>query len=525
MRYLSNKDGPARKPAAEDLIDLPLSTELQDNLANMRTLLQSCSDAVVKEFSFGNPATRASLFYFDGLINKQQIETHLLKPLLLELNMMQDQDTLSWQNEPDLLDKIQDKILSLAEVKRLSSFQEICHHIASGDTVLLIDGCTQGLVAGTRSWEGRPIQAPENEVTVFGPKEGFNETLRFNTAILRRRLKSTRLKIDSLVLGRISKTDVVVCYIEGIAPPELVKEVTARLNNIDIDAILDTGYLAELIADHKWTLFTQTEHTEKPDRVCGQLLEGKVCIMADGTSMALVLPISFPEYMISPEDYYIHFIPASLFRMLRLSAFLLALLLPSLYVALISYHHEMIPTPLLLTIAATRQNVPFPAFLEALIMEATFELLREAGLRLPRAVGPAVSIVGALIIGDAAVRAGLVSTPMVVVVAFTGIASFVSPSYNAGIVIRIARFGFLFASGLLGFLGIVIALLLMMIRMASLSSFGLPYLSPMAPLNLRQMTDIIVRRPWFKNFQRPYWEGMTDQTRQQHVNEKGVNNE
>lgn len=521
MRYISNKADPAKKPAPGNLIDMTLSTKLQDNLDRMQVLLQSCSDAVVREFSFGNPSIRACMFYFDGLTDKNQIETNLLKPLLLELNMMQDQAAQPWENEPDLLNKVQDRILSLAELKRLNSLQEICHHITSGDTVLLLDGCTEGLVAGTRSWAGRPIQVPENEVSVFGPKEGFSETLRFNTAILRRRLKSTRLKIDSMVLGRISKTDVVVCYIEGIAPPELVKEVTARLNNIDIDAILDTGYLAELIVDHKWTIFTQTEHTEKPDRVCGQLLEGKVCIMADGTSMALILPISFPEYMIASEDYYIHFIPASLFRMLRFTAFLLALLMPSLYVALISYHHEMIPTPLLLTIAATRQNVPFPAFLEALILEFTFELLREAGLRLPRAVGPAVSIVGALIIGDAAVRAGLVSTPMVVVVAFTGIASFVSPSYNAGIIIRIARFGFLFASGLLGFLGIIIALLLMIIRMVSLSSFGFPYMSPMAPLNMRQMTDIIIRRPWFKSFQRPYWEGMMDIIRQRNVEEKG----
>ena len=521
MRYISNKADPAKKPAPGNLIDMTLSTKLQDNLDRMQVLLQSCSDAVVREFSFGNPSIRACMFYFDGLTDKNQIETNLLKPLLLELNMMQDQAAQPWENEPDLLDKVQDRILSLAELKRLNSLQEICHHITSGDTVLLLDGCTEGLVAGTRSWAGRPIQVPENEVSVFGPKEGFSETLRFNTAILRRRLKSTRLKIDSMVLGRISKTDVVVCYIEGIAPPELVKEVTARLNNIDIDAILDTGYLAELIVDHKWTIFTQTEHTEKPDRVCGQLLEGKVCIMADGTSMALILPISFPEYMIASEDYYIHFIPASLFRMLRFTAFLLALLMPSLYVALISYHHEMVPTPLLLTIAATRQNVPFPAFLEALILEFTFELLREAGLRLPRAVGPAVSIVGALIIGDAAVRAGLVSTPMVVVVAFTGIASFVSPSYNAGIIIRIARFGFLFASGLLGFLGIIIALLLMIIRMVSLSSFGFPYMSPMAPLNMRQMTDIIIRRPWFKSFQRPYWEGMMDIIRQRNVEEKG----
>jgi spore germination protein KA len=521
LRYISNRENQVKEASPDNLINMPISTDLQVNLDHMQILLKSCSDAVIKEFSFGNPAVRACLFYFDGLTDKKQIEANLLKPLLLELNMMHNTTDLQVENHPDLLDKVQDKILSLAEIKRINNLQAVCHHVTSGDTVLIIDGCAEGLAAGTRSWTGRTIQTPENEVTVFGPKEGFCETLRFNTAVLRRRLKSTQFKIDTLVLGRISKTDVAVCYIEGIVPPRLVEEITTRLNSIDIDAILDTGYLAELIVDHKWTIFTQTEHTEKPDRVCGQLLEGKVCIMADGTPMVLILPISFPEYMISPEDYYIHFIPASLFRMLRFAAFILALLMPSLYVALISFHHEMIPTALLLTIAATRQNVPFPAFLEALILEATFELLREAGLRLPRAVGPAVSIVGALIIGDAAVRAGLVSTPMVVIVAFTGIASFVSPSYNAGIIIRITRFVFLFASGLLGFLGIIIALLLLIIRMASLSSFGLPYLSPMAPFNLRQMGDIIIRRPWFKNFQRPYWEGMMDTTRQNDTAKKG----
>jgi spore germination protein KA len=521
MRYISNRENQVKEASPNNLINKPISTDLQAILDDMQLLLTSCSDAVVKEFSFGNPAVHACLFYFDGLVDKKQIEASLLKPLLLELNMMHNNNDLQVANHPDLLEKVQDKLLNLAEIKRVDNLQAICHHITSGDTVLCIDGCAEALAAGTRSWNGRTIQTPENETTVFGPKEGFCETLRFNTAVLRRRLKSTRFKIDSLVVGRISKTDLAVCYIEGIVPPRLVEEIKARLNRIEIDAILDTGYLAELIVDYKWTIFSQAEHTEKPDRVCGQLLEGKVCIMADGTPMALILPISFPEYMISSEDYYIHFIPASLFRMLRFTAFILALLMPSLYVSLISFHHEMIPTPLLLTIAATRQNVPFPAFLEALILESTFELLREAGLRLPRAVGPAVSIVGALIIGDAAVRAGLVSTPMVVIVAFTGIASFVSPSYNAGIIIRIARFAFMFAAGLLGFLGIIIALLLLIIRMASLSSFGLPYLSPMAPLNLRQMGDIIIRRPWFKNMQRPYWEGMADTTRQNDAAKKG----
>lgn len=516
MRYLNKKNSnEAASPG--NLVKEQLSPHLQENIDKLEVLLQGCSDAVVKEIRFGQSARRGLMLFIDGMTDRKEIEAHLLKPLLLEMNMQEPSRDLEG---PDILSFIQENILPLADLKPVETLDEVCHHVTSGDTVFLIDGYTSGLAAGTRSWQGRQVQSPDNEIVVFGPKEGFTETLRFNTALLRRRIKSTSLKMESLVLGRLSKTDIVVCYIEDIAPPGLVAEVKKRLNAIDIDAILDTGYLAELIADNKWTIFTQTEHTEKPDRVCGALLEGRVCIMADGTPMALVVPIAFPEYMISPEDYYIHFIPASLFRMLRFVAFFIALLSPALYVAIITYHHEMIPTPLLLTIAATRQGVPFPAFVEALLLDATFELLREAGLRLPRAVGPAVSIVGALIIGDAAVRAGLVSTPMVVIIAFTGIASFVNPSYNAGIIVRIARFGFLFAAGALGFLGIIIGLILMALRMASLSSFGLPYLAPLAPFHLQQMGDIIVRRPWFKNKKRPYLEGMKNQIRQADTEEK-----
>lgn len=510
MRYLGKRSGDATELPSE-LTGQRLVNNLQQNLDQLKMLLERCSDAVIKMFSFGNPATRGAMVYFDGLADRRETEEHILKPLLLELNM-QNGPAGSLEGQ-DVFNRLKDNILTLSELKTIESLGELTHHISSGDTVIMIDGFDQALVAGTRSWEGRKVASPENEIVIFGPKEGFTETIRFNTALLRRRLKSSNFKIESMVLGRITKSDVVVCYIETIVPPELVKEVKKRLSAIDIDAVLDTGYLAELIADNKWTIFNQFEHTEKPDRVCGSLLEGRIAIMVDGSPMVLVLPISFPQYINSPEDYYIHFVPASLYRMLRLLAFILALLLPSLYVAIITYHHEMIPTPLLLTIAATRQGVPFPAFIEALVLDATFEMLREAGLRLPKAVGPAVSIVGALIIGDAAVRAGLVSTPMVVIIAFTGIASFVTPSYNAGTIIRIARFGFLFAAGLLGFLGIVIGLILMSVRMASLSSFGMPYLAPLAPFDREQVSDIIVRRPWFLVRKRPFLEGMTNQVR------------
>lgn len=512
MRYRKGKPKPDLSPNSGEVINNPISTRLQENLDSLHRLLDRCSDVVFKEFRFGPQRVNHGLMiFFDGLASKEEIEFHLLKAIMLELDM---QDTAYYPSRTDIFQMVKDSVLTMAEVKTVNTLQDICHFISSGDTVLLIDGYNTGIVAGSRCWQGRPVQTPENEVVVRGPKEGFTETLRFNTALLRRRIKSANFKIEHFVLGRVTKTDVVLCYIDGIAAEQLVAEVKKRLENIDIDGVLDSGYLEEFLEDNHWTIFSQMEYTEKPDRVCGHLLEGQVSIIVDGSPIALIIPTSFPRFWIASEDYYERYIPASLFRILRFTAFFIALLLPSLFVAAITYHHEMIPSPLYLTISATREGVPFPALVEALLLETTFEMLREAGVRLPRAIGPAVSIVGALIIGDAAVKAGLVSTPMVVVVAFTGIASFIVPSYNAGIVVRIARFVFLLAAGFLGLFGIMIVLLIMLIHMASLSSFSLPYLSPVAPFNSAEMTDIIVRRPWFMNKMRPHMKGAENEVRQ-----------
>lgn len=519
MRYRKGRKKAEVTSNTGETITKAISDNLRENLDDLHRLLDRCSDVVFKEFSFGPQGeNRGLMVFFDGLVNKEEIEFHLLKSLMLELNK---QNTPYSRSQPDIFQFIQDNILSMAEVKTVDTLQDICHSISSGDTVLLIDGYNTGIVAGSRSWQARPVQTPENEVVVRGPKEGFTETLRFNTALLRRRIKSARFKIEHFVLGRITKTDVVLCYIDGIAAEDLVAEVKKRLENIDIDAVLDTGYLEEFLENNHYTIFSQMEYSEKPDRVCGHLLEGQVSIMVDGSPIALIIPTSFPRFWIASEDYYERYVSASLFRILRFTAFFVALLLPSLFVAAITYHQEMIPPPLYLTISSAREGVPFPAFIEALLLEITFEMLREAGVRLPRAIGPAVSIVGALIIGDAAVKAGLVSTPMVVVVAFTGIASFIVPSYNAGIVVRIARFVFLLAAGFLGLFGIMIVLLLMLIHMASLSSFTLPYLSPIAPFNPAEMTDIVVRRPWFMNTMRPHMKGAGNEVRQDTSNNTG----
>jgi len=524
MRYINRKpaspnQGRQSSTKSEDPVQAKtalkqseLSAKLDDNLNTLKQFLDNCSDAVTRELLIGAEASlKAAVLYFDGLIDRKEIEQHLLRPLVYLKTIP---GLLTEDNQSSFIEQLSQQLLPVGELKTLSTFEAVCDHITAGDTVLLIDGYKQGIAVGSRSWQTRSIDAPENESTIFGPKEGFTETLRFSTAQLRRRLKCTDLKIEAMSMGRISKTTVVVCYVEDIAPQSLVAEIRRRLKSIDIDAVLDTAYLEEYLSDDRFSILAQVEYTERPDRICGHLLEGRVAILADGSPMAMVVPTSFPQFLNSGEDYYQNFIVSSLMRLGRLTALFIALLLPSVYVAVVTYHHEMIPLSLYLTLVAARQGVPFPAAVEALMLEVTFELLREAGLRLPRAIGPAVSIVGALIIGDAAVQAGLVGTPMVVVVAFTGIASFVTPSYNAGLMIRVIRFGMLLLAATLGFFGIIMGLLLLAIRMASLSSLGQPYLAPLAPLNRAQLSDILLRRPWSLTSQRPYREGMKNQPRQ-----------
>lgn len=507
MKYLTDKGAKNNQPnetvvipnewiAAQDL-----TANLQTNELHLRELLDGCSDAVIRKFKFGKDRDiEALLVYFDGLVSKPEVESCIMRPLMLEYDLMHN-TVETWAN--DMYENVKDRLMTATDVQECTHIEEVIRLIASGDAILIINGYDRALVVGVRGWEGRKTESPEEEVLIKGPKEGLTETLRFNTALIRRRLKSSNLKMELSVIGRLTQTNVVMCFVKGIASDSLIEEVRYRLQGIDIGGVLDPGYLEELMEDHRYSIFPQVEYTERPDRVVAHLLEGRVAIMVDGSPWAMVVPATFPQFWNSPEDYYMRYIPASLIRLLRQFCFIITLLLPSIYVATITYHQEMIPTPLLLTIAAAREGIPVPALLEALMMEITFEILREAGVRMPRAIGPAISIVGALVIGDAAVSAGLVSTPMVVVVAFTGICSFVFPSYTVGMSLRIARFFMLFLAGFLGYFGIMIGLILLLIHMASMTSFGTPYLSPIAPTNTSELSDILVRRPWWANKRRP----------------------
>jgi len=489
-----------------------LSPDLDTNLAQIKAILDRCSDVMYREFIFAqNEQIRLALIYTDGLTDKEQISEQITKALALEVAMAAPGQEIS---KSRALEFIKQRGLCVNEIKQTDKIREIIQAILSGDSVLLMDGYATAIINGTRGWASRAISEPEAEPTVRGARDSFVETLRTNTALLRRRISSPNLKIEVFKLGEVTNTEVAVAYIEGIVNEKLVAEVKSRLQRIKVDAILESGYIEELIEDHPWSPFPTVNHTEKPDRAAAMLLEGRVAILVDGTPFVLTVPNLFVEHLHAAEDYYERFIFTTAVRVIRFFSAFISLTLPALYIAAVSFHPELLPTTLLLSIAGQREAVPFPVFVEVLIMELTFETLREAGIRLPRPLGQAVSIVGALVIGEAAVRAGLVAAATVIVVAFTGIASFTF-AYSASIAFRLLRFTLMFLSAAMGLFGLITGVALIGIHLCSLRSFGVPYLSPAVPMTGADLKDVVFRAPLWAMFTRPRLIARQNQKRQE----------
>ncbi|MDM5154505.1 spore germination protein [Bacillus sp. DX1.1] len=481
---------------------VPLSSDLDENLRVLRSMYQDCFDVVFRTF-FISGQTKAVLVYVEGLSSVEEIEGYVLTPLMSE--------TETGVHSPR---ELLEKKIHISKMKEVKTFTDCIENISIGNPVVFIDQEMFGLALGLAKWEKRSIEEPQAEGVVRGPREGFVETLGVNTSLLRRKIKSPDFKMKSMKIGRFTETNVVIAYIEGLSDPTLIEEVENRLLRIDIDSVLESGYIEELIEDNPYSPFPQLVNTERPDVAAANLLEGRVVILVDGTPSVLIAPISFFTLLQSPEDYYQRFLIGSIIRLLRFVFMVLSLLLPSLYVAVLTYHQEMVPTSLLISVAGSRESVPFPALVEALMMEITFEALREAGVRLPKQVGAAVSIVGALVIGQAAVQAGLVSAPMVIVVAITGVSSFMVPHYTQGIALRMLRFPIIFLAGSLGLLGIMLGGIAIVIHLCALRSFGVPFLTPIAPMKGSELKDTLIRAPWWKMNTRPHLTGEFNKYRQ-----------
>ncbi|RIE02515.1 spore germination protein [Cohnella faecalis] len=337
---------------------------------------------------------------------------------------------------------------------------------------------------------------PQNEKTVRGPQDAFVEDIWTNLSLIRQRIKTTDLKVDSFELGTESKTLVLLLYMKSKCEPRLVKEVGAKLNGIHVEGLFGSNMVEEYLDTNKFSPFPQSQYTERPDAAITALIEGKVVILVNGTPNQLILPASLVAFLQAAEDYYQRFFFSSWIRLIRYLFFAVSLILPSAYVAITTFHPEMIPVSLLISVASSRDLVPFPAVFEAFAMELTFEVLREAGQRIPAAMGQTISIVGALVIGEAAVQAGIVSAPMVIVVSLTGISSFIIPHFELNLAVRLLRFSLLILAGMFGLLGLLIGIILILTHLIALEPFGVPYLSPLVPLDRLKLGDVLIRLPW-----------------------------
>ncbi|WP_373233037.1 spore germination protein [Cohnella sp.] len=389
-------------------------------------------------------------------------------------------------------------------IKAASQFDDCVQALLDGYCILLIPNADHALFVDVAHVVRREISEPKTETTVRGPHEGFTEDIKQNMSLLRKRLKNPGFRIEQYEIGTKTRSKVIVAYLQDLAPEEVVSTFQARLQAIRSDGIIDSSYVEEWIQDKVFTPFPTLLGTERPDVVTSHLLEGRVAVLVDGSPFALIGPITFFQFFIAPEDYYQRADIATLLRWLRVVSFLLAIFVPSLFIAIVLYHHELLPNPLLINIAAQREGVPFPVFLEAIMMLTTFEVLREAGLRMPRIAGQAISIVGALVLGEAAVQAGLVSAAMVIVVAVTAISNFVSPSYSFGIAQRLLQFSYMALAGFMGLYGVMCGVLFTIVHLASMKSFGVSYLAPLAPTFFSDWKDILVRvpQPWMKTYPR-----------------------
>jgi spore germination protein KA len=496
-----NPDDPENK----DFSALPKRVDL------IKQRLGESADVVIRQFSSSNNRVHFALVFIDGLTDKKLIQDHIIRPIQSEQISSAYAEQLSSRNALELL---QDHMTSNSEVMVAPDLTQALKMVLSGDTALLIDGEQKILVYGSRGWQGRTVAEPETEAAVRGPREGFTETIRVNTSLIRRRIRHEKLRLETMKAGRRTATDIVLVYISDIVNPETLEEVRKRIAAIDTDSILESGYIEEFIEDTPLSIFPQIEHTERADKAAAAILEGRIVIMVDNTPHALIVPTSFFQFIQASEDYYERPYVGLALRILRLFVLNVALLLPALYVAVITYHHEMLPTPLLLSILAARAGIPFPAVVEALLMEAMFEVLREAGVRLPKTVGQAVSIVGGLVVGDAAIRAGIVSPAMVIVVATTAISTFAIPAFNASITLRILRFPLIMLAGVMGLYGVMFGLLIILIHLAGLQSFGVPYLSPLVHGTVDDMGKTFIRPFWWMTGSRPRNLGLKENKRQ-----------
>ena len=464
---------------------LKVGETLEENLQICKRVFADMDVITFKEVACeGEQSLKYLLIYCDGMVDRGIINDNVLKPLM----------SAPPEDTEDLIGALKKSVIHANDAISTDSFKDIVEFVAAGYTAVFVDGVGEAIALNTKECCGRAVMEPENEKVICGPKEGFTEDILKNLALIIKRVRTNELKTKYLTVGRITRTKICLCYFDIIADKNILNQLIQKLNKLDIDGVLDSNYIVELIRDNRYSAFRTVGYTERPDTAIAKMLEGRIIVLVDGSPMVLSIPYLFVENFQSSEDYYFNFYYSSFARILRMAAFLLTISIPAFYIAVVAYHHEMLPLPLMTRIAMEQQRVPFPSAIEAVIMIFIFDMLRETGVRMPSSIGQTLSIVGALVIGQAAVEASLVSAPMIIVVAATGITSLLVPKLNAPIIVY--RFFFLFLSSVLGFFGFTIAMSIMIIHILNLTSSGVDQVQLAGSLKLHKSKDTFARMPW-----------------------------
>lgn len=482
-------------------IEEKVFSSFQKNLEYIQLKFNSLinSDVIIRKFILicKNKQYNAFLVYIDGMADSMIINDFVLKPLMLrnksntynEINSNNNHNSKilispapkKTKQPPKLADYIYNNLVPNNNLSKQIEFSKIISDINSGNCVLFVDTLNIAFDIDAKGFKQRNIDRPQIENVIKGPQEAFVENIRTNTSLLRRLVNNQNLIIESIEVGKLSKTKCAICYMQNIANGDLIAEAKYRLNNISIDSLISSGELEQLIQDGSSAAIPQILSTERPDKCVKGMYQGRAVILVNGNPYALIIPSVMTDFLASPEDSNLIPVFANFLKAIRLLAFLITLLLPGMYIAVTNFHQELFPTELLFSILVARENVPFPIIFELLLMEVSFELIREGGLRTPSAIGSTLGIVGALILGDAAVAANIVSPILIIVVAITGLSSFVIPNFSFGFHLRIYRFIFTLLGYICGFLGIGIGIYVYLTIICSIKSFGVSYLSPISP--------------------------------------------
>jgi len=474
-----------------DVDNSSIYMDIDTNLNHLKKILGKSSDIIFREFRIGaKEKIKAFICVVDFLVDKEKIEGYIKTMSMFDKAIVNDDSTLAY---PDIFTTLKEKLLYSIDIKESGYFNEVLESILSGSTVIFIDGYNTAFIIGAQYSEGRSINEPNSELNIRGSREGFVENINVNISLIRKIIRNPNLVFETLYLGKQTHTMICLAYMDGLVNKNVLKELKNRLNKIDADFILESGYIEQYIEDRPFSIFATVGNSEKPDKVSAKILEGRVAILCNGTPYVLTVPYLFCEVFQASEDYYSRPFADSIMRFGRYFAFFISSSLPALYVSITSFHPKMIPPILLLSIASSREGVPFPSVIEVGIMLFGFQVVKESGIRMPIPGGQAVSIIGALIVGQAAVAAGIISNPVIIVVALMGITGFIiNPISDA---VFLIRFLLLALSATFGFFGFIIGIFIVLAHMCSLNSFGTPYLAPFAPTIWSELKDTIVRFP------------------------------